>query len=102
MRATQRPGREEFIAYWKDWETVSWCQFVPYLLYLGCLAVYALVVRRFDPEGRFWLPSFIAAIGYVIITPYLSIRSFHRRFARFIRCPSCGDWFGQDASGAYS
>jgi hypothetical protein len=102
MATTQRPSRDEFIAFWKDYDVFSWRQVLPYILYPGCLAIYALIIRWLDSEGRFWLPSLIVAIGYVFLVPYLSIRRIHSRFARFIRCPRCGDWFGQDASGAYS
>ena len=94
-----------FIAFWKDAEkdseTVSWPQLRHYLLYPGYLAIFVIVVRWFDSEARFWLPSLIAAIAYVFLAPYLWITTHQRRIARFIRCPSCGDWFGQDASGAY-
>ena len=101
MIATQQPDREAFIAYWKDYETFTRGQVLFYLLYPGCLAVYALVVRWIDSDGRFWLPSLVVAVGYIILVPYLIIRRVHTRFAHFIRCPHCGDWFGQDESGAY-
>jgi hypothetical protein len=99
--ATPRPGREAFIAYWRDYGTSRWRQLLPYVLYLGGLGLFALVVRRIDTQGRFWPASLAVAVGYLILFPYLSIRRVHRRFARFIRCPRCGDWFGRDASGAY-
>jgi len=102
MAATEQPSREAFIAFWKDSDVFSWREVLPYVLYLGPLAVYAFVIRSIDPQGRFWLPSVIAAVGWVVLAPSLSIRRFHKRYARFIRCPNCGDWFGQDASGAYS
>ncbi len=104
MTTTQRPSREEFIAFWKDYGTVNFNsdELLLYIIYPGVLALYALLVRWIDSEGRFWLPSFIVAIGYVILYPYLIIRRVHKRIGRFIRCPSCGDWYGQDASGAYS
>lgn len=102
MTAPQRPSREEFIAFWKDFETFSWRDVLPYLLYPGCLALLVSVIRRIDPDGRFLLPLILGAIGYIFLVPYAWITSYHTRFARFIRCPSCGDWFGQDASGAYS
>jgi hypothetical protein len=101
MTAIQRPSREAFIAYWKDYDTFGWDDILLYLVYPGVLALYGLLVRWIDSEGRFWLPSLIVAVGYVILYPYLLIRRVHIRFARFIRCPCCGDWFGQDASGAY-
>ena len=102
MKIDRRPSREEFIAYWKGYDTFSWPQLLPYVLYIGCMTIYAIVMRRIDPEGRFWLPSLIVALSYVIVVPYFEIRRVHKKFARLIRCPSCGDWFGQDASGAYS
>jgi hypothetical protein len=106
MTATQRPGREEFIAFWKEEERrreeASWRELLPHVLYPGYLAIAVFVVRWLDSEGRFWLPSLIVAIAYVFLAPYLWISTHQRRFARFIRCPSCGDWFGQDVSGAYS
>jgi hypothetical protein len=101
MSATQRPTREEFIAYWKDYDTFSWDQLLPYVSYLGPLTLFAILMRWIDSDGRFWLPSVILAVAYVFLYPYLGILYVHKRFARFIRCPSCGDWFGQDASGAY-
>ena len=101
MTSTHQPDREAFIAYWKDYEAFTWRQLLFYLLYPGGLAVYALVVSWIDSYGRFWLPSVVGAVGYIILVPYLMIRRVHTRFARFIRCPHCGDWFGQDASGAY-
>jgi hypothetical protein len=102
MAHPQQPDREAFIAYWKDFGTFTWRQLLFYVLYPGCLAVYAFAARQIDTEGRFGLASLIFAIGYIILFPYLIIRRLHKRFARFIRCPRCGDWFGQDSSGAYS
>jgi hypothetical protein len=102
MTATKRPSREEFTAYWKDFQTLNWGDVLLYIVYPGVLALYAILIRWIDSEGRFWLPSLIVAIEYVILYPYTLIRRVHKRFARFIRCPTCGDWFGQDASGAYS
>ena len=101
MVATRQPARESFIAYWKDYGTFTWRQLLFYILYPGGLAVYAFVVRWIDSDGRFWLPSLVVAVAYIIFVPYLIIRRVHTRFARFIRCPQCGDWFGQDASGTY-
>ncbi len=99
--ATQLPTREEFIAYWKDYGVFRWRQLLGYVGYLGGLALYVFIVRRIDPGGRFLLATLLLAAAYLILVPYLTIRRAHRRFARFIRCPHCGDWFGQDASGAY-
>jgi hypothetical protein len=103
MKDTQRPSREEFTAYWKDYEddVFGWRQLLPYVFYLGPLALYALTIRWIDPEGRFWLTSLVAAVGYIVLMPYFDASAYRKRFSRFIRCPSCGDWFGEDASGAY-
>ena len=101
MPHTKQPSREEFITYWKDYDSTSWRKLVPYALYLGCLAIYAFVVRQIDAEGRYWVFSLIIAIAYVVLIPYLYIKRIQTRYARFIRCPKCGDWFAQDSSGAY-
>jgi hypothetical protein len=100
MVATQQPDRKAFIAYWKDYGTFTWRMFWFYILFLAGLAVYSFVVSRIDFGEWFGLPLFGAA-AYLIFVPYFVIRRVHRKFARFIRCPNCGDWFGQDASGAY-
>jgi hypothetical protein len=102
MTAPQRTNCEEFIAFWEDEESFSWRQVRPYVVYLGCMAIYVFVIRWIDSEGRFVLPSLIVAIGYIVFAPYFWVRRFHKRYARFIRCPYCRDWFGLDASGAYS
>ena len=101
MTVTQQPDRESFIAYWKDHETFPWRVLLFYVLYLGCLAIFAFVVRLIDSNLWLSLLAPFVAIGYVILVPYLTIRWVHTRYARFIRCPHCGDWFGQDESGAY-
>jgi CelD/BcsL family acetyltransferase involved in cellulose biosynthesis len=101
MIVTQRPSREAFVAYWKDFGVFRWRQILEYIAFLGGLAAYVFVVRTFDPDGRFLIVSLIVAVAYLVLVPYLTIRRVHTRFARFIRCPHCGDWFGQDASGAY-
>jgi CelD/BcsL family acetyltransferase involved in cellulose biosynthesis len=101
MTVTQQPSREAFVAYWKDFGVFRWRQILEYIAFLGGLAAYVFVVRTFDPDGRFLIVSLIVAVAYLVLVPYLTIRRVHTRFARFIRCPHCGDWFGQDASGAY-
>jgi hypothetical protein len=102
MVTARRPSREEFVAFWKDQDTFSWRKLMPYVLCLGPLITYAYVIPRLDSERRFWLLTFVVALAYVILFPWIGIRWYHKRFARFIRCPCCGDWFGQDTSGAYS
>jgi len=101
MVATQQPSRDSFIAYWKDYGAFRWRQLLWYAGYLGVLALYAVVVRRVDPDGRFLIVSLVLAAAYLVLVPFLTIRGVHTKFACFIRCPNCGDWFGQDASGSY-
>jgi len=101
MTATQQPNREAFIAYWKDYGVFRWRQLLWYVGFLGGLALYAFLVRRADSDGRFIIASLVLAAAYLVLVPYLTIRRVHTKFALFVRCPQCGDWFGQDASGAY-
>ena len=101
MVTTPQPSRDAFIAYWKDYGLFRWRHLVPHVLYVGGLALYVVVVRALDPDGRFSIALLVVAVVYLVLVPYLTIRRVHTKFARFIRCPHCGDWFGQDASGAY-
>ncbi len=100
MTVTQQPDRAAFISFWKDQET-SHSMLHFYVLYLGGLAIFTIVVRWIDPSLWFSQLALVVAVGYVILVPYLAMRWVHTRDARFIRCPRCGDWFGQDASGAF-
>jgi hypothetical protein len=102
MAATQKPSRDAFIAYWKDYDGgLRWREILWYVGYLGGLALFGFVVRRADLEYRFLIASLVVAAAYLVLVPYLTIRRVHTKYARFIRCPQCGDWFGQDVSGAY-
>jgi hypothetical protein len=101
MPDTPQPTREEFASYWKDYDTVTWRAFVPHVIYLGGLALYVFVIRRIDVDGRFLLLSLAGAVAYLILLPYFAIKSHRARKRQFFRCPECGDWFGQDSSGAY-
>jgi hypothetical protein len=101
MVATQQPSRNAFTAYWKDHGVFRWRQLLWYVGYLGGLAVLVFTVRSVDADGRFLIPALILAAVYLVSVPYFTIRRVYTKFARFIRCPQCGDWFGQDASGAY-
>jgi hypothetical protein len=98
----QQIDRDAFIAYWKNYGTPGWRLALWCLTYLGGLALFAFVVHRVDADGGFLIVSVVAAVAYLILYPYLTIRIVRTRFARFNRCPHCGDRFGQDASGAYS
>jgi ribosomal protein S27AE len=101
MTANERPTRDAFIAYWQHARDFGWDDVLLYIVYPGLLAFFTIVVRSVDVEGRFWIIEMIVAVGYVILYPYTLIGYIQLRFARFIRCPRCGDWFGRDQSGAY-
>ena len=101
MLPVEKPSRDAFIAYWKDYGRFGWRVLLWYGGYLGGLALLVLGVRSLDPEGRWLIASLALAIAYLVLLPYLTIRRVHSRYARFIRCPCCGDWFAQDASGMY-
>ncbi len=98
MYHTHQPTREEFASYWKDYDAFSWRQLVPHVVYLGGLTLYTFAAHLIDAEGRFWVIEFVGAVGYLILLPYSWL---HTRKGQFIRCPVCGDWFGEDSSGAY-
>lgn len=101
MPDTQQPSKTAFINYWKHYGVFGWAQVLWYVGYVGGLALYAFVIRKIDPDGLFLVAALVSAAGYIIFVPYLSIRRIQTKFASFIRCPHCGDLFGQDASGAY-
>jgi hypothetical protein len=101
MHQTFQPSREQFAAYWKDYGKASCRDLIPHAVYLAGLGAYALLVRHLDPEAKLLFLSFVGAGVYLVALPYLWIRRIHKRSAEFIRCPDCGDWFGQDSSGAY-
>ena len=101
MITTQQPSKDAFTAYWKDYGVFRWRQVLWYVGYLGGLAVIVFAVRAVDADGRFLIPSLVLAATYLVSVPYFTIRRAHTKFARFIRCPQCGDRFGRDASGAY-
>jgi hypothetical protein len=101
MVATQQPSREAFVRYWKDYGRPGWRLALWYLIYLGSLAFFAIIVRRVDADGWLLIMSPVVAIAYLILYPYITMRIVRRKFGRFCFCPHCGDRFGQDASGAY-
>lgn len=101
MKDKQPPSREAFVCYWKDHHSGGWRDRLWYIGYLGGLAAYAFVITRHDLNERRAIISLVVAAAYVILVPYFTIRHFHIKFGRFIRCIHCGDWFGQDSSGAF-
>ena len=96
-----QPKRNDFIAYWErhEKERFSWRSLLPYLIYIGGLAAYAILYRRLDADGRFWIAGTGLAIAYVVGVPWVWIVTAQKRNAGFIRCPRCGDWLGRDVSG---
>lgn len=91
------PDQETFITFWKNnrRRTPPLGFYGPFL---GGLLLYALVIPRIS--GAFWLLSLFGAIAYLIFVPYIALKFYWRRYANFLRCPQCGDWFGRDFSGA--
>ena len=61
MKEGSQPTRTEFIAYWErhEKERFTWRSLLPYLIYVGGLAVYAIAVRRLDTDGQFWMVSIL-------------------------------------------
>ena len=98
-----QPTRDEFVAFWEKHtsEMSSWRALVPHCIYVCGFALYALVVCLMPDAERFWLVLLAVAIAYIILVPYIWIRTSQARHARFIRCPHCGDWLGRDMSGAW-
>ena len=96
------PSAAEFIAFWNDQAIFRWRQLAFLVPYLGGLALYSIVAPLIDTAGRFYFPIVIVAVGYIILIPYICIRIYHKRYAKFIRCPQCGDWLGRDSSGAWN
>lgn len=97
----QLPDRAAFIAFWKEEETFRWRKLLPIFYYVGGLGFFAYLTRCYDPTGQFWLFSLAIAIAYVFLAPTLTWRHQRKKYARFIRCFRCGDWFASDLSGAY-
>ena len=53
MTSTQQPRKDAFMAYWRGYGVVRWEQLLWYVPYLVGVALFAFLVRRFDPDGRF-------------------------------------------------
>ena len=87
------PNRQEFIAFWKNAYRWGCGQIVFYVVYLG--GGYAIVMHL-DPTGQYYGSSLIGAIAYLILVPIITVQLVWRRYDRFIRCPQCRDWIGDD------
>jgi len=99
---TQRlPNRDDFIAFWQDCHTFKFRKLAPLGIYLGGLALYAIVIRMIDTTGHFAIPAFAGAIAFVILLPVIYVGIYWKRYDRFIRCPRCRDWVGRDSRGAW-
>ena len=64
-------NRHDFIAFWQDHDTFKFLQLAPVGIYLGGLALFAIVIRLIDTTGRFALPTLAAAIAWVLLLPIL-------------------------------
>ena len=95
------PTRDEFVAFWKRQTTFSSCVGC-YVVYLGVLALAAIVSRLTDPLGRAAIPVLCGAIAFMILYPILYALIYWRRYDRFLRCPQCRDWIGFDAADRMS
>jgi hypothetical protein len=93
--------RAEFVHYWRNHGTFRWVDLLPHAIWVGVLGVFALSYGLADPDRKFIWPALVLATSWVVLFPVLGIRYVHRKYDRFIRCPQCRDWFGQDVSGAY-
>jgi hypothetical protein len=101
MTDKQMPTREAFSRYWEDHRSAVWLPLLWYVGYLGGLATYAFIITRLELDVRLSIISLVLGAAYVILIPYLTARYHHKRFARFIRCAYCGDWFGRDSTEAF-
>lgn len=95
----QLPDREAFLAFWRAGEGFKWRQLLPHALYVGPLLLAAIALRLANPPIPYWLATGILAVGYVFLMPFFGTRLYWKRYAPFIRCHQCGDWFGWDESG---
>ncbi len=101
MVTIEIPDRDEFIAYWNEDQIFRWRKLLPYVLYVGGLAVYALLVHLIDSARHLMPMSLALGLVYVFLVPYVAVKAYRKKYSRFIRCLRCGDWFGLDLSGAY-
>jgi predicted RNA-binding Zn-ribbon protein involved in translation (DUF1610 family) len=98
------PTDTEFLSFWIDGQNKSFLSAIrPHAIYIGGLTIYALGVRflvnHVDTTGKLTLAYVTLALLYIVGMPWLWIVWWHKRYARFIRCPQCGDWMGRDTSG---
>ena len=92
------PNRDEFVAFWKGQTSFPRCCGC-YAVYLGGLALAAVVSRLADRWGRAAIPVLWGAIAFVILFPILYSLVYWKRYDRFLRCPQCRDWIGADDRG---
>jgi len=100
MAVRQKPDRAAFIAYWKD-DKSSGKMMRLLLFFLAGFVLVGFIAHRVDAEGRYWWFSLVLVLAYIALFSFLSIRWVNRRVVPFIRCPRCGDWFGQDVFRAF-
>lgn len=90
------PTRDAFIAFWPEKDIFRWRKLLPAAFYVGGLGSFAVMVRWVDPAGQFFVLYLAIAIAYTILAPTITWRRYRKKYARFIRCHHCGDWFGLD------
>jgi predicted RNA-binding Zn-ribbon protein involved in translation (DUF1610 family) len=91
------PTSAEFVAFWQAENAVSWRKVLPWVIYPSGFAIYAVVVRLIVNviPGRFWWAYLGLGVAYIVLVPYAWMRFVWKHYARFIRCPQCGDWLGR-------
>lgn len=92
-------SRQEFNGFWNRDNT--WRSLIPHGIYLLGFALSAALARLIEPPESFREAFVALAVVYIVLVPWLGVRAYHRRNAKFLRCANCGDWFGRDSSGAW-
>jgi len=88
----QLPTATEFVAFWEGHRArKARSGMIFYGVWLGVGTVLLLMVKPTWP-----LPLIVAAIAYFFLAPVVLTIFFRKLYARFTRCPSCGDWIGDD------
>jgi hypothetical protein len=94
---SKQPSRDEFIAYWKDVDVPFRLRDLkPHGIYIGGLALFAVLVRLISPSDSTLLLCAIVAVAYVILVPPVGIWMYQKKRVKFFRCPYCGDYFRRE------
>ena len=91
-----QPSRDEFIAYWKNFDALFRLRkLAPHLIYIGGLAIFAVIVLLSSPPDRILVLYIIFGFAYAILFPPIGIWLYQRKRLGFFRCPHCGDYFAR-------